>query len=44
MFNPIIREFVDVVHEAGGLCVCDMADYNGLFGLVRAKELGADMG
>ena len=43
MFNPIIREFVDVVHEAGGLCVCDMADYNGLFGLVRAKELGADM-
>ena len=34
---------MDVVHEAGGLCVCDMADYNGLFGLVRAKELGADM-
>ncbi len=43
VFNPIIRQFVDVVHEAGGLCVCDMADYNGLFGLVRAKELGADM-
>ena len=43
VFNPIIREFVDVVHQAGGLCVCDMADYNGLFGLVRAKVLGADM-
>lgn len=43
VFNPLIRQFVDVVHEAGGLCVCDMADYNGLFGLVRAKELGADM-
>lgn len=43
VFNPIIRQFVDVVHQAGGLCVCDMADYNGLFGLVRAKELGADM-
>lgn len=43
VFNPIVREFVDVVHEAGGLCVCDMADYNGLFGLVRARELGADM-
>ena len=43
VFNPIIREFVDAVHQAGGLCVCDMADYNGLFGLVRAKELGADM-
>ncbi|MBU5625595.1 aminomethyl-transferring glycine dehydrogenase subunit GcvPB [Oscillibacter sp. MSJ-2] len=43
VFNPIVREFVDVVHEAGGLAICDMADYNGLFGLVRAKELGADM-
>lgn len=43
VFNPIVRQFVDMVHEAGGLCVCDMADYNGLFGLVRAKELGADM-
>lgn len=43
VFNPLIREFVDVVHQAGGLCICDMADYNGLFGLVRAKELGADM-
>ncbi|MET0017449.1 aminomethyl-transferring glycine dehydrogenase subunit GcvPB [Oscillibacter sp.] len=43
VFNPIVRQFVEVVHEAGGLCVCDMADYNGLFGLVRAKELGADM-
>ena len=43
VFNPIVRQFVDVVHEAGGLCIYDMADYNGLFGLVRAKELGADM-
>lgn len=43
VFNPLIKEFVDIVHEAGGLCVCDMADYNGLFGIVRAKELGADM-
>lgn len=43
VFNPIVRQFVDVVHAAGGLCVCDMADYNGLFGIVRAKELGADM-
>lgn len=43
VFNPLIREFVDVVHQAGGLCIFDMADYNGLFGLVRAKEQGADM-
>ena len=33
VFNPLIRQFVEVVHQAGGLCVCDMADYNGLFGL-----------
>lgn len=43
VFNPIAKQFVDEVHKAGGLAVCDMADYNGLFGIVRAKELGADM-
>ena len=43
VFNPIIHDFVDIVHEAGGLCVCDMADYNGLFGISRARELGADL-
>jgi glycine dehydrogenase subunit 2 len=43
VFNPVIKEVVDIVHEAGGLCICDMADYNGLFGIVRAREMGADM-
>ena len=43
VFNPYIKEFINIVHEAGGLCICDMADYNGLFGLMRAKEWGADM-
>ena len=43
VFNPIIHRFVDIVHEAGGLCVADMADYNGLFGLVRPREMGADL-
>lgn len=43
IFNPLIKDFVDVVHEAGGLVVLDLADYNGMFGLVRAKEMGADM-
>ena len=43
VFNPLIKEFIDIVHGAGGLCVCDMADYNGLFGILRAKEMGADM-
>lgn len=43
VFNPTIREVIDIVHAAGGLAICDMADYNGLYGVVRAKELGADM-
>lgn len=43
IYNPIVKEFVDIVHEAGGLCVYDMADYNGLFGIARAKEAGLDM-
>lgn len=43
VFNPLFKQFVDAVHEVGGLCVCDMADYNGLFGIIRAKELGADL-
>ncbi len=43
IFNPVVKEFVDIVHEAGGLCVYDMADYNGLFGIARAKEAGVDM-
>ncbi len=43
VFNPLIRQFTDIVHEAGGLCVADMADYNGLFGIVRPREMGADL-
>lgn len=43
VFNPLIKEIIDIVHNAGGLVSIDMADYNGMFGLVRAKELGADM-
>lgn len=43
VFNPLIKDFVRIVHEAGGLVSIDLADYNGMFGLVRAKELGADM-
>lgn len=43
IFNPLVKEFIDIVHEAGGLCVYDMADYNGLFGIARAKEAGVDL-
>lgn len=43
IFNPMIDEFVDIVHEAGGLCAYDQANSNALFGIARAKEAGFDM-
>ena len=44
IFNPRIREFCDIVHEAGGLCGYDQANANGIIGIVRARECGFDMG
>jgi glycine dehydrogenase subunit 2 len=43
IFNPRIREFVDSVHEAGGLCAYDQANANGLLGIARAGDAGFDM-
>ena len=43
IYNPMVKEFVGIVHKAGGLCIADQADYNGLFGIARAKEAGMDM-
>ena len=43
IFNPRIREFVDAVHEAGGLCAYDQANANGILGITRAREAGFDM-
>ena len=34
IYNDRIRQFVDIVHEAGGLCVYDQANLNGVFGLI----------
>lgn len=42
IYNPRIREWIDVVHEAGGLCFYDHANFNGVMGRVRARELGFD--
>ena len=42
-YNPHIREFVDIVHEAGGLCAYDQANGNPLLGIVRAGDTGFDM-
>jgi glycine dehydrogenase subunit 2 len=42
IFNPQIAEFTRLVHEAGGLCVYDQANANGLLGIARAREAGFD--
>lgn len=43
IFNPHIREFVDLVHAAGGLCSYDQANANGILGIARARDAGFDM-
>lgn len=43
IFNPHIKEMMDIVHEAGGLCIGDIADANGLFGISRAIDSDYDM-
>jgi len=43
IFNHMIDEFVDIIHEAGGLCSYDQANSNALFGIARAKEAGFDV-
>ena len=43
IFNPKIAEFVQMVHDAGGLCAYDQANANGILGITRAKEAGFDL-
>ena len=42
IYNPHITEWVDAVHDAGGLCFYDHANFNGVMGKLRATELGFD--
>ena len=42
IYNPHIKEWVEIVHAAGGLCFYDHANFNGVMGRVRAAELGFD--
>jgi glycine dehydrogenase subunit 2 len=42
IYNPDIKEWVRLVHEAGGLCFYDHANFNGVMGKIRARELGFD--
>jgi glycine dehydrogenase subunit 2 len=42
IYNPHIKEWVDIVHKAGGLCFYDHANFNGVMGKIRARDLGAN--
>jgi glycine cleavage system P protein (glycine dehydrogenase) subunit 2 len=42
IYNPHIERWVQIVHEAGGLCFYDHANFNGVMGRLRARELGFD--
>ncbi|MEM7443204.1 MAG: aminomethyl-transferring glycine dehydrogenase subunit GcvPB [Pseudomonadota bacterium] len=42
IYNPEIKEWIDAVHGAGGLCFYDHANFNGVMTRVRARELGFD--
>jgi len=42
IYNPEIDRWVDVVHEAGGLCFYDHANFNGVMSKLRARDLGFD--
>jgi len=42
IFNPHIAAFTETVHAAGGLCLYDQANANGLLGITRAREAGFD--
>ncbi len=43
IYNPRIREFVDLVHSVGGLACYDQANANGILGITRARDAGFDL-
>jgi glycine dehydrogenase subunit 2 len=43
IYNPKIAEFVQVVHDVGGLCAYDQANANGILGITRAKDADFDL-
>ncbi|MFZ5917923.1 MAG: aminomethyl-transferring glycine dehydrogenase subunit GcvPB [Chloroflexota bacterium] len=43
IFNPRIAEFVQAVHQVGGLCAYDQANANGILGITRARDAGFDL-
>ncbi len=43
IFDPNIKEYIKIVHEAGGLVAVDQANANSLFGRLRIGDVGADL-
>ena len=43
VFDSNIGEYVKIVHEVGGLILLDQANANSILGVVRARDMGADM-
>jgi len=43
VFDSHLKEYIDMVHEVGGLVSLDQANFNGVIGHLRAGDLGADM-
>jgi glycine dehydrogenase subunit 2 len=42
IYNPEIDKWVEVIHDAGGLCFYDHANFNGVMGKIKAGDLGFD--
>ena len=42
IYNPLIDKFVEVVHDAGGVCFNDQANGNVLMGIARTRDAGFD--
>ncbi|MDG2406380.1 MAG: aminomethyl-transferring glycine dehydrogenase subunit GcvPB [Paracoccaceae bacterium] len=42
IYNPEIKEWVQIAKEAGALCFYDHANFNGVMGKLSARELGFD--
>jgi glycine dehydrogenase subunit 2 len=43
LYNPKIKEIVDLTHSMGGICFTDQANANGILGIARAGDAGFDM-
>jgi glycine dehydrogenase subunit 2 len=42
IYNPDIKQWIAAVHDVGGLCFYDHANFNGVMSKLRARELGFD--